>query len=153
MPKIEGKNIKLGSVQVAGCDPFRRFLIGVAPVITGTALIFLTLGIFQKLGYGFGWWAALLVYYLIFQIGNTMFSSRRDLEGAIELLAALVLVFGLLHLLGVQFSFEKLPNLLEKSVSFFRFANGAFIKIILVDLTVIAAAIGGNVIFRRRLIV
>lgn len=153
MPKIVGRNIKLGSVRVAACDPFRRFLIGIAPIVTGVAIIFLTLGIYQKFGDTFSWWAVLLVYYLIFQIGNSMFSSRRDLEGAIELLIALVLVFGLLYLLGVQFSFEKLSAFLDRSASFFSFANEAFIKIILVDISVIAVAALGNAVFKKRHIV
>src|SRR5581483_9511260 len=39
VPKIEGDRVKLGSVQIAKTDPFRRALIGVAPVLVGLFLI------------------------------------------------------------------------------------------------------------------
>ena len=150
LPKIEGKNLKLGSVQVAETDPFRRFLIGAAPVVAGMALIFLTLGIFQKFGADFAWWASLLVYCLIFQIGNAMFSSRRDLEGAVEFLIAVFLVFGILYLFGIKFSVEWVGGVLQRLESFFIFGSDALVKIVLLDTGVILAAALGNAVLKHR---
>src|SRR5690349_5362698 len=32
-PKVEGDRIKLGTAEVGECDPFRRAIIGIAPVL------------------------------------------------------------------------------------------------------------------------
>jgi len=40
IPKVMDDEIRLGSVQVAKTDPFRRTIIGVAPVLLGMAIIF-----------------------------------------------------------------------------------------------------------------
>src|SRR4030043_1511008 len=40
LPKIENEQVKLGSTPIAKTDPIRRFLIGVAPLIFGIAIIF-----------------------------------------------------------------------------------------------------------------
>src|SRR5260221_5738718 len=38
-PKLEGDTVKLGSVEVAKTDPFRRLLIGMAPFLFGTVIL------------------------------------------------------------------------------------------------------------------
>ncbi len=78
IPKITGNSLKLGSVAVAKTDPIRRFLIGAAPLVCGLGLM-IGLLILLKLH---GIWQNLLFFYVIFQIGNTMFSSKKDMEGA-----------------------------------------------------------------------
>jgi hypothetical protein len=91
-PELHGDGLKLGSVQVAKSDPLRRFLIGVAPVIVGSIILFSGLYfftdylafdlIFQSLQNFLILMGAL---YLTFVISNTMFSSRKDMEGALAL--------------------------------------------------------------------
>ena len=71
-PKREENVVILGSVAIAKTDFVRRTLIGVAPFLFGTAII---LGVLISKIY------LALVAYIIFEIGNTMFSSRKDLEG------------------------------------------------------------------------
>ncbi len=89
IPVIEEKGVRLGSVQIGKTDPFRRTIIGVAPVLLGMVLIF---SIFMLVKIGVSpWWQILLALYFIFQIGNTMFSSRKDIEGSI-LFAVLTMV-------------------------------------------------------------
>jgi hypothetical protein len=90
-PKWEEGQIRLGSVSIAKTDFVRRFMIGVAPLIMGLLIIFgLLAGVLggdlaQK------WWVYLLVSGMIFEVGNMMFVSRKDLERAWEfLLLALV---------------------------------------------------------------
>ena len=91
LPQIEGEQVKLGSVQIGKSDPFRRMIVGVAPVFVGILSI---LGIlyFLQIGNNFVWWYVLLSLYLVFEIGNTMFSSDKDLEGVIGFFIAILLV-------------------------------------------------------------
>jgi len=113
MPKVEGNNIRMGSVQIGRVDPFRRTLVGIAPMISGILVIVILVNLLP-----FGRWQAsplqndsiiqhstnqfplfnlqlttynlqllsplsFLYLYLIFIISNTMFSSKKDLEAAI----------------------------------------------------------------------
>ena len=102
LPKLVGGNLKLGSVEVAKSDPFRRILIGTAPFLFGTALI---IGFFlyaiqtnlfnHKL-------SVIVISYLIFEIGNTMFSSRKDMEGAIDVVLALIIISIIFYIVGFR---------------------------------------------------
>lgn len=91
LPQVQEKGVRLGSVQIGQTDPFRRTIVGVAPVLVGIASI---LGIlyFTQSGSQLVLWQLVLSLYLIFQIGNTMFSSKKDLEGVIGFLVALLSV-------------------------------------------------------------
>lgn len=101
-PKLEGNYVKLGSVAIAETDIFRRFLVGAAPFLLGTLLL-LSMLFYAAQNNLFGnQWFVLLLGYVAFEIGNTMFSSKKDMEGTLELLAAL-LFFGLVfYFLGVR---------------------------------------------------
>ncbi len=104
VPEIGDKEVRLGSVQIGQTDPFRRALVGVAPIIFGlfciaSVFIFLPLGKAST-----PLWQTILGLYLIFEVGNTMFSSKKDLEGMIVfvgtflvLMLALVAVFYFLN--------------------------------------------------------
>ncbi|MDD5415889.1 MAG: hypothetical protein PHE48_02680 [Candidatus Daviesbacteria bacterium] len=81
LPEIEEKGVKLGSVQIGYTDPLRRMIVGVAPVLLGMILIF-SIFLLVKIGTS-PWWQVILAIYLLFEIGNTMFSSRKDIEGSI----------------------------------------------------------------------
>ncbi|HVZ67774.1 MAG TPA: hypothetical protein VG917_05975 [Patescibacteria group bacterium] len=96
-PKIEEGMLKMGSVQVAKSDPIRRALIGVAPVIVGVLVMFAVLYMYMNsfdvnnvfstpLEIG----KLALVLWATFFITNTMFSSKKDLEGTLGLLVALI---------------------------------------------------------------
>jgi len=86
LPEIRGDTVKLGSVQIGQTDFFRRFLIGVAPVILGSIVVLL-LAWYAGQGFSFTHFSSLQllkdggVLYGIFLISNTMFSSKKDLEG------------------------------------------------------------------------
>jgi len=101
-PKVEGNYIKLGSVQIAQTDIFRRFLIGAAPFLFGTLLLLVMLFYAAQNNLFNNQWFALLLGYAAFEIGNTMFSSNKDMEGALELLAALLLFGVIFYFLGVR---------------------------------------------------
>jgi hypothetical protein len=101
-PKIEGDYVKLGSVTVAHTDIFRRFLIGSAPFFLGTSLL---LGMLFYAAQNHLFSATLyivLLGYAAFEIGNTMFSSRADMEGALELLGVVLFFVLVFFFLGVR---------------------------------------------------
>ncbi len=95
IPEFEEDSIKLGSIQIGKTDPLRRSIVGVAPVLFGLILIF---SIFLLVNIEAApWWQIALALYLIFEIGNTMFSSKKDLEGTIIFVATiLILAFAVL---------------------------------------------------------
>lgn len=84
VPTIQGNSVKLGSVAIAKTDLLRRFLIGVAPIIGGIAVMLGIFWFFSPIPLAFHW-KTLLFLFLLFEIGNTMFASKKDLEGAIGL--------------------------------------------------------------------
>lgn len=100
LPEIRGNEVKMGSVSIAKTDPFRRFLIGVAPLLAGLGILFLLFWYFVPGLTLFSWQTALLVY-AVFEISNTMFSSRKDMEGAVGLLIFAVIIFILLLVLRI----------------------------------------------------
>ncbi len=115
VPKIQGDRVKLGSVAIAKTDPFRRMLIGVAPVLVG---LFLTCSLivyfiptisfntFLRMPI----WALVALLYAVFQISNTMFSSKKDLEGSIEFLLLLAALIVISYILGFRLPIAKLEE-------------------------------------------
>jgi len=99
-PKLEGQSIKLGSVSIAKTDIFRSILIGMAPFLFGTGLLLALLFYAEKNHLFENLLFAMLLIYAAFEIGNTMFSSKKDLEGAIELILTLAILALILYLLG-----------------------------------------------------
>ncbi len=109
-PKKFG-SLTLGSAQIASTDPIRLTLIGTAPFITGTTILWLilTLGLNLNLTqlslnpilqtpplilFLFG--------YLLFAISSTMFSSPSDLQAAGFPLFLLIFIFGIFKITNLQ---------------------------------------------------
>jgi hypothetical protein len=101
-PKLEGEHIKLGSVAIAETDIFRRFFIGAAPFFLGTSLLLGLLFFAAQNNLFANKLYILLLGYAVFEIGNTMFSSQKDMEGAVELLAATAFFATIFYFLGVR---------------------------------------------------
>lgn len=151
LPEISENRVKLGSVQVQESDPFRRFFVGVAPIIVGLLLILITLRLYEFFAGDASWFFSAIVYYILFQIGNGMFSSRRDMEGAIELGAALLLVFGVLYFLGVRFSASGVLTFLNSQFAgVFEVGTRAISQIIVVDLVIVIFAWGLHFLLKSR---
>lgn len=134
-PEVHGNEVKMGSVAVAKTDPLRRFLIGVAPVIGGLGIILLSslyLTSLQLIS-----WQNILLLYIVFEISNTMFSSSKDMEGALGFVVAVVVVAIILQAI-------RLP-VLAVLLAFFQNATvlGLFSKI---DIFLIIA-LGINIFF------
>lgn len=102
MPQQRGETLKLGSVEVGKTDIVRNFLIGIAPFLSGTILL-LAILYFSFRNNVFGLNAlTIVVLYALFVIANTMYSSKKDMEGAIELFLVIVLPIVVLYFLGVR---------------------------------------------------
>lgn len=103
-PVRHGDELTMGSVQIEKTDPIRRAIIGFAPVLVGIVLIgattFFLLSARSPFSLVINY---LLIFIIVFEIGNTMFSSRRDLQGTVELLIFTTLIIGVLYILGISF--------------------------------------------------
>ena len=102
VPKIDGDKVKLGSVQIAQTDPIRRFLIGAAPFFFGTIILLGILFYATQHQFFNNTYLTIGIGYLIFEIGNTMFSSKKDMEGALELFGTLIVILIILYLMGIR---------------------------------------------------
>lgn len=101
LPKLEGNIVKLGSVAVAKTDPFRRFLIGVAPIFGGLGILALLFYYLSQVSFGFNWQTGVLLY-ASFEVGNTMFSSKKDMEGALGLVISCIVAGIIIYFLGFR---------------------------------------------------
>lgn len=122
-PKISSSGIKLGSIEIAKTDPIRRSIIGFAPVFVGLMIVVGIVYVFtsnivfyrDKETYVFAA-VVLALTYILFSISNTMFSSRRDMEGTIEILATLLIIFIVSYFIGFRPSFSFAQNLFTKEI-------------------------------------
>jgi hypothetical protein len=107
LPKIEGSEIKLGTITIAKTDPIRRFLIGIAPLIFGTVIILITLYFTFHNPPANNIWIFIIITYILFEICNTMFSSKKDLQGSGRLLFILIITVTILYIMGIRISFDR----------------------------------------------
>ena len=132
-PQKSDNGVKLGSIEIAKTDPIRRSLIGFAPVFVGLMLVVgsvylfsSNLSFFQNKDLYIYVIVILILVYLLFAVSNTMFSSSRDMEGAVEILITLLIIFGAAYILGFRPSsavFDKMPTkefigIIQKSTVF-----------------------------------
>lgn len=92
MPEIQDSGVKLGSVEIAKTDFVRGSAIGLSPLIIGLSIIFFLISYFIHNNSNINWWMLLVFVYTIFQITNTMFSSKSDLRAVLELVVFLLLL-------------------------------------------------------------
>jgi hypothetical protein len=101
IPKIEDESVRLGSVSIAKTDPLRRFLIGSAPLLIGVSLIlaivFFLTNTTDPTAIHF-----LVGFYLILEIANTMFLSKKDLDGVWKIILIVGLLIALYIVLGID---------------------------------------------------
>lgn len=92
--------VRSGSVAIAKTDPIRRSLIGLSPIFVGLAAL-------TGISYYFQQWnhetiTTVVLFYLLFAISNTMFSSREDMKGVIPVLLTLGLFATAAYVAGVR---------------------------------------------------
>jgi hypothetical protein len=121
-PRRDGDGLKLGSVKIAEVDPFRRSLIGFAPVFVGLLLVIgmvylfnLNIVFLQKNPYVF-LASIFILAYLLFAISNTMFSSKVDMRGAIEVLLTLLIILVGLYVVGFRLPLTYFNSIFAKEL-------------------------------------
>lgn len=131
LAQVEEGRVKTGTIEVAKTDPFRRLLIGLAPFFFGFALLTLAgfwytkVFLSQDLGTLFSYKETYFLLYLFFQISNTMYSSREDLEGFLPVIFVLVVVTLAFYLSSLWLRFD-FPNIfLPSPLPFFLVVLGA----------------------------
>ncbi len=103
-PELDGDRVVMGSVAIQETDPIRRAIIGFAPVFVGIILIYFFIFFFLSDGSPIpAPWNYLLVLFMVFQIGNTMFSSSKDLEGSLFLIIVISISASVCYFFGVRF--------------------------------------------------
>ncbi len=138
-PKIIEDGVKLGGVAIGHTDPFRRAVIGFAPVLFGTALIILIPIYFLSGGFSFDW-KSLVIFYLVFEVGNTMFSSRKDVEGTIELMLVLAILFMTFYFIGFRVPLNFISDFLVKNLETLKRMDFILLIPLLIDFTVLGIA-------------
>lgn len=124
MPEIHEKGVKLGHVEIQKTDFIRRALIGFAPVFAGLTILvggisfanaqYFKLGIYPI-------WMIIILFYLMVVIGNTMFSSKKDLEGTFGFVVLFISIFAALYLLKFDNLFMFLKNnLINNHLGFYQ---------------------------------
>lgn len=114
MPEIQDeKRIKLGSVPIGKTDFIRRFLIGSAPFVVGNILIFLI--IYFLTIKSVLWWHIVLAVYLVFEIGNTMYLSKKDMEGAWKMLLVFMFLIAVFYIIGLRFQMNIFQTLFSEN--------------------------------------
>lgn len=123
-PKKSEGGLKLGSIEIAKTDPIRRSIIGFAPVFVGLMIVVGIVYLFTNnilffqdkdfyiLGVVF-----LAIAYLLFAISNTMFSSSKDMEGTVEVLLTLLIIFVSSYILGFRPSLDFVRNLFTEQIA------------------------------------
>lgn len=152
IPHFEESHIRLGSVEIVKTDPLRRLLIGLAPIVLGFAIL-----------YGIIWWAtgniifsqlskyqlillALLIY-TVFVVSNTMFSSKKDVEGAGLFIFLGMAMFGVAWLFDIpilKYGRGFLQN------EFIEDQTAVFIKLLLIPVGINGVFAGLFAILKRR---
>ncbi len=129
----EEDRIVMGSVGIERTDPIRRAVIGFAPVFVGILLIAFFIFYFLSENSPIsGPWNFILVLFVVFEIGNTMFSSKRDLEGTLQLLLVISVAIIVAYFLGFKvpdslFSFlnsEQFVGIVQRGIKILLFPIG-----------------------------
>lgn len=122
-PEIKENGVKLGHVEIEKTDFIRRALIGFAPVFFGIGILvggiwFANIQFFSKGEYPI--WLLAILFYLVVVIGNTMFSSKKDLEGTVGFLVLVISILGAMYFLGLNQIFTLMINGIEGNAGFYQ---------------------------------
>lgn len=133
MPKLrENGELRLGSVMIGSTDIIRRAIIGLAPLLVGLVII---LGVpFALQGQTTILYSAVVVY-ILFEVGNTMFSSNKDLEGMAELVIVLGLLVLAFYIANFRIPLDAFSSFLsrESSIQFFKQVNNFLLWTLVID--------------------
>ncbi len=130
-PKIEEDGVKMGSVAVGKTDPVRRTIVGIAPVLFGLAIILGSVFYVYTKNLFATPLVLIILAYIIFEVGNTMFSSKKDLEGALAVFATAGIIYLFLYIFGLRVNFNLNIEVIKQACLF-------LLVPIVIDLLVIA---------------
>lgn len=136
IPEFDDGSVKLGSAEIGKTDPIRRFIIGIAPLIVGTILILTAVYLFSVvsiMGENI-WLKRLIIGAMVFELGNTMFLSKKDLEGAWKIYIFLAIILIILYISGFSLSPETIAEISKsKLVSIFEKASIFMLVPLIID--------------------
>jgi hypothetical protein len=135
-PEFNEDEVQLGSVEIGKTDFIRRFFVGASPLIFGLGTLFGSLYWLVNLD-TISILPIVITSYISFAVGNTLFSSRKDLEGAWKLLIVLVGLFAALYLLGVRFQISSQSFLSNEFIRLVKIGNIFLLVPISIDLLLI----------------
>lgn len=124
-PVVEEGRVKAATLEVAKTDPFRRALIGLAPLLVGLVVSIGSIVWFYQANQElianspfsvFALKETYLLAFILFQVTNTMYASQEDLEGMLALGATILI---LTTTLGLAFYLKdiSLPSFLKIQIS------------------------------------
>lgn len=154
-PKKGEAGLKLGSIEIAKTDPIRRSMIGFAPVFVGLMIVIGIVYLFSsnieflKDKDSYIVIAAVLgIMYLLFAVSNTMFSSSKDMEGTVEILITLLIIFVSAYILGFRPPLDFTDKILTKEFLDIIKKSSIFLLVpIFIDLVILSII---RVIYKRR---
>jgi len=102
-PEVDENQLKLGKVIFEKKDFVRGILVGVAPIFVGLSFLLwlssLGVGSSENIFY------KALLFYLIFVISTSMFSSKQDLVDLVYLIPAILVFVFVIYLFGIDLGF------------------------------------------------
>lgn len=98
----EKSGVALGYVQVARMNPLQGFIVGIAPFISGMALLIWLASLMRVNYLSENLWPLLFQTYLFFIIGNSFFPSWADLKQTLPLVIFILILTGLGWFFGFQ---------------------------------------------------
>lgn len=99
---IQKEEIRTGSVAISRTDPFRRALIGLAPLMIGIGAVITLTQIYSM--YVQPPVITISYYYLLFSISNAMFPSPSDMKGVWPVAIVIVLFISAASITGINLS-------------------------------------------------
>lgn len=88
LPTVENNQVRLGHVAVEKVDIFRLFLVGIAPLFLGMAVIL----VIPVDNLNHNWWTQIIWFYLLMTVGSQMMPSSEDLRTAFPVLLILTVL-------------------------------------------------------------
>lgn len=123
VPVLRDGSLKMGSVLLEKSDILRSLLIGVAPLIVGSSVLAGSLWYLSRIfSYQdvfrspFSLVLTFIIGVLVFIISNTMFSSKKDIEGLFEFAIVASILVGGLYFAGIRIHEIILPLMLKEGV-------------------------------------
>lgn len=131
LPEVKEGRVILGKVPIAKVDFIRRTLVGLSPLVFGVSIILGGLYYLTSNSLLSNPLWAIGAGYLVFEIGNTMYLSRKDLEGTWIFFLLIAAAATALYFLGIRLS------LTQELVEVIRTANIYLAVPILLDLVIL----------------